>query len=99
MLFAPGVEHVRLGESAHGVVATGIMTVHRGDDMIAFHDDAPFRVRYRIECDAAWRVRAVHATASGGRGASRPAPHRWPGGSRPLPRPDRLTAGRRGRLC
>lgn len=66
-LFAPGVEELRLDESAQGVVATGVMTVHRGDGMIAFHDDAPFRVRYRIECDAAWRVRAVHATAPGGR--------------------------------
>lgn len=43
------------------------MSVERGEGMTAFEADAPFRVRYRIECDGAWRVRVVHATASGGR--------------------------------
>ena len=65
--FAPGVEELKLDESSEGVIATGVMTVHRGPGMIAFHEDAPFRVRYRLECDTTWRVRALQATAADGR--------------------------------
>lgn len=64
--FAPGVEALELEESSDAIVATGVMVVHRDAGMIAFHDVAPFRVRYRIACDRSWRVRSVHATASHG---------------------------------
>jgi hypothetical protein len=47
-----GFEHLRLDESPSAV---------RGDGLILTVDDsgAPFRARYVVECDGAWRVRQV----------------------------------------
>src|SRR5262245_59177964 len=65
-LFAPGVEQLRLDIGRDAIVADGVMTVHAGTGGWAFQDERPFRVRYRIACDAAWRVRRLDARATGG---------------------------------
>jgi hypothetical protein len=65
-LFAPGVEYLRLGVGADRIVAEGVMSVHAGAEGWAFRNAQPFRVRYRIECDPAWRLRRLEARATGG---------------------------------
>ena len=45
----PLLEHLRLMRLADRIVADGVVIGVKGDD--------GFRVRYRISCDAAWRVR------------------------------------------
>jgi len=52
-----------LDAGADRIVAEGVMTVHADPSL----PEAPFRVRYRIECDGAWRVRELSARAVGAR--------------------------------
>ncbi len=45
----PGLEDLRLTIDDNEVLADGLI--------IGIAEDGPFRVRYRVRCDAAWRVR------------------------------------------
>ena len=65
-LFAPGVEWLRIDVARDAIVADGVMTVHAGAGGWAFTDLQPFRVRYRLQLDAAWRLRRLDARATGG---------------------------------
>jgi hypothetical protein len=47
----PGLEHLRLTEDGHGVLADGVV--------LGIAEGTPFRAQYRVRCDAAWRVREV----------------------------------------
>lgn len=47
----PGLEHLQLRESPAGVRADGVV--------LGCRDDRPFRLRYRLQLDARWRVRTV----------------------------------------
>ena len=47
----PGLEHLSGAVRADGVVADGVI--------LATDDGVPFRLRYRIECDATWATRDV----------------------------------------
>ncbi len=49
----PGLEHLRLSVDDEGVRADGLI--------IGVADDGPFRLRYSVRCDGAWRVREVRA--------------------------------------
>jgi len=49
----PGLEHLRLSVDDDGVRADGLI--------IGVADDEPFRLRYSVRCDGAWRVREVRA--------------------------------------
>ena len=64
-LFAPGAERVRV-EIGDTIVGDGVMTVHAGAGGWAFNDLQPFRIRYRLQLDAAWRLRRFEARGSGG---------------------------------
>jgi len=55
----PGLEHLRLTEDAAGVLADGLV--------IGVAEGGPFRARYRVRCDAAWRVREVTVDPLDGR--------------------------------
>jgi hypothetical protein len=48
----PGLEHLYLLEQQEGVVADGLI--------LGVEEQVPFRVRYEIQCDLQWRLRAVH---------------------------------------
>lgn len=54
----PGMEHTRLEASDKGVTADGII--------IAIVDEKPVRLRYRLECDPAWRPVLVTVEPHGG---------------------------------
>ena len=87
-LFAPGIEQLRLDVGADAIVADGVMTVHAGTGGWAFQDVRPFRVRYRMVCDAGWRLRRLEAQATGGASMTLEtdgAGHWTDGGGRPLP--------------
>jgi 8-oxo-dGTP pyrophosphatase MutT (NUDIX family) len=60
------VEHLRLAIGPDRIVADGVMTVHAGTEGWAFRDERPFRVRYHLECDPAWRLKRLDADATGG---------------------------------
>jgi len=47
----PGLEHLRLRSADIGYVATGTV--------LGLADGLPFRLQYKIKCDADWRVRKV----------------------------------------
>jgi hypothetical protein len=47
----PGLEHLRLRAADIGYVATGTV--------LGLSDGQPFRLQYKIKCDADWRVRKV----------------------------------------
>lgn len=47
-----GVDHVEIGPEGGGIVARGTIVGERGGA-------EPYGVQYRIDCDAAWRVRAL----------------------------------------
>ena len=49
----PGLEHLRLSVDDDGVRADGLI--------IGVADAEPFRLRYSVRCDGAWRVREVRA--------------------------------------
>lgn len=46
-----GVEHLTLREDGDGVVVDSVV--------VGFDEETPFAARYRLGCDAAWRVRRV----------------------------------------
>jgi len=55
-----GIEHLRVTERQEGIDADGLI--------VGLHEIGAFRLRYRIVCDAGWRVRQVHlALMDGGR--------------------------------
>jgi hypothetical protein len=47
----PGLEHLRMVEREAEVVADGVI--------LGVAERRPFRLRYQLRCDAAWRVRAL----------------------------------------
>ncbi|HJZ47939.1 MAG TPA: putative glycolipid-binding domain-containing protein [Roseiflexaceae bacterium] len=49
----PGLEHLRLVQSEHLILADGLIIG------VAEEDGLPFRARYTIQCDAHWRVREL----------------------------------------
>ena len=57
----PGIEHLRLTITDHGILAEGAI--------VSVWDGEPARLRYRIRCDAAWRVRSVRIGSLGTGGA------------------------------
>jgi hypothetical protein len=60
----PGAEHLRLRVDHRGVAADGLV--------VGIDEGAPFRARYLVRCDVAWRARALRVTAPG---SNRPALH------------------------
>jgi len=56
----PGLEHLRLTISDSGVLADGLI--------IGLDGGQPYRARYEVRCDPAWRVREVRITTPGGDG-------------------------------
>ena len=55
----PGIEHLRLIERQEGIDADGLI--------VGLNGVGAFRLRYRIVCDAGWRVRRVHLALMGGK--------------------------------
>jgi uncharacterized protein len=47
----PGLEHLHLTRYDGGVLADGLL--------VGVHEGSPFRARYVVQCDEAWRVREV----------------------------------------
>ena len=47
----PGLEHLHLTSAGDDILADGVV--------LGLADRVPFRVRYAVQCDAQWRVRAV----------------------------------------
>lgn len=57
-----GLEHLCLSEDAGKILADGMI--------LRVQESKPFRVHYRIRCDAAWRVREVEVNLLGDAGQS-----------------------------
>jgi hypothetical protein len=53
----PGLEHVRVFSQSDGIVADGLI--------LGVSEEEPFRVRYEIQCDQRWKLRAVHISLLG----------------------------------
>ncbi|MGH2584262.1 MAG: putative glycolipid-binding domain-containing protein [Dehalococcoidia bacterium] len=53
----PGLEHLRLTTAEGGVLADGLI--------IGVDEGRPYRARYEVRCDSAWRVREVQITTPG----------------------------------
>ena len=51
----PGLEHLRLEVGRAGVHADGLV--------VGLDGDRPFRLRYHVRCDPAWRVREVQVAS------------------------------------
>lgn len=73
-----GLEHLRLDEGDRVVARSVVIGSEEGE---------PFALRYRIECDSAWRVREVRLRVEGGGelALSSDGAGRWQGGGQPLP--------------
>jgi uncharacterized protein len=54
----PGLEHVQVFTQPDGIVADGLI--------LGVMEQEPFRVRYEIQCDQLWKLRAVHISLLGG---------------------------------
>lgn len=55
---APGLEHLQVSTHSEGIVADGLI--------LGVREQEPFRVRYEIQCDQRWKLRAVHITLLSG---------------------------------
>jgi hypothetical protein len=53
----PSTEHAHVGETGEGITADGLV--------VAFVDEQPVRLRYVVDCDAAWLPRRVRADLYG----------------------------------
>jgi uncharacterized protein len=53
----PGLEHMRIFTQLDGIVADGLI--------LGVSEEEPFRLRYEIQCDQRWKLRAVHISLLG----------------------------------
>ena len=54
----PGLEYLRLLQLPDGIVADSII--------LGVHEQKPFHIHYEIQCDAQWRLQAVHVNLLSG---------------------------------